>query len=274
MSRRVLLLDITAMAGDAVCVAGIDLKSGQQIRLNEPQPTRGMISRWNLGPGDVIRVDVRPLRPSRPPHAEDCKWNPRSLRKEGAMPFPDMVDLVRRTAYTSIHDAFGAATATGTRRSHGWEAGKGRRSLATLAVRSIRAERDSSGKIRFALRDQSGAMFDAIPFQDLLVRRHAVSCVDCRGDHLRQIQAEFDADDAIVRVGLTRPFQARDDDVPVCWLQITNILSRPRAHFQDTALMPAVEEDIASAAEAGFLDRVRSAVQRLYGTDIRRSRWS
>lgn len=265
MSRRVLLLDVTAMAADAVCVAGIDLKSGAQVRLNEPQPTRTMVAGWSLCPGDVIRVDYRQLRPSRPPHTEDCKWNPRSLHREGGMPLEDIRGLAAKTAFASIEAAFGSATAKGSGRNSAWTPGKGQRSLATLAVRSVRAGRDRSGKVRLTLSDDSGELFDAIPFQDLLVRDHEASCVDCRGGYLEHIQREFDADHALVRIGLTRPFQAHSEDASLCWLQVTNILARPRIHFRGAGGAVGAVHDTAAGNHVGILDKLSSMVRRALG---------
>ena len=220
------------MAGDAVCVAGIDLGSGETVRLNDPQPTRRMIAKLPLTSGDVVRVDCKPLRPVTAPHVEDYKWSQRSLRKEGAMPFDEMRDLVEKTAFRSMDDAFGGASWKGSGGNSAWSPGSGQRSLATLVVRYVRAERDRTGKVRVVLRDDKQMLFGAIPFQDLRVRTHETECAECRGDeYLAQIRAEFDANRSLVRVGLTRPFAARTEDRAGCWLQVTNILARPRKHF-------------------------------------------
>jgi len=40
MSRTIVLLDVTAMSADAVCVAGLDLATDETIRLANPQPTQ------------------------------------------------------------------------------------------------------------------------------------------------------------------------------------------------------------------------------------------
>jgi len=232
LSRRILLLDITAMTGDFVCVAGIDLGSGETVRLNDPQPTRQMIARWNLRTGDIIRVDCKPLRPLRAPHVEDYKWNERSLRREDAMPFAEMRDLVAKTALPSINEAFGPAAWKGAGGNSAWNPSSGQRSLATLVVCYARVDRDPRGKVRVALRDDKEAFFGAIPFQDLVVRTHESGCGECRDDeYLARIKSEFEANRCIVRVGLTRPFVAQREAAPGCWLQLTNILARPRTHF-------------------------------------------
>ena len=44
MSRTIMVLDVTQMAGDAVCVAGIDLATDETVRLANPQPTQRLIA--------------------------------------------------------------------------------------------------------------------------------------------------------------------------------------------------------------------------------------
>ena len=231
MTRRVLLLDVTAMAGDNVCVAGIDVDSGAQIRLADPQPTRRMIARWGFAPYEVISVDCKPLRRRQPPHVEDCKWNERLVRKHGPMPFSEVCGIAGKTAFRSIDTAFGAAMVKSARGNPGFLPGAGERSLATLAVRNVRSSAAADGKLRTALRDEHGDYLSGVPFQDLAVRVHESGCDACGEDYIGRIKADFDADACLVRVGLTRGYPARPEDAPACWLQVTNILARPRAHF-------------------------------------------
>ena len=40
-------------------------------------------------------------------------------------------------------------------------------------------------------------------------------------------------DDALIRIGLTRPFASETAaaPAPACWLQVTNLFARPRTYF-------------------------------------------
>ena len=50
-------------------------------------------------------------------------------------------------------------------------------------------------------------------------------------NYLANLTAEFaSSDDCLLRVGLTRPYTPEGADT-ACWLQITNMFARPRAHF-------------------------------------------
>lgn len=69
MKREVLLLDVTAMQRGYVCIAGRDLASGRDVRLNEPGTARWLVNQLgNLKPGDLMRLEWRPARQlERPP---------------------------------------------------------------------------------------------------------------------------------------------------------------------------------------------------------------
>lgn len=70
-----------------------------------------------------------------------------------------------------------------------------------------------------------------MPFQDLAVRSHMGRCAGpCQGDFLAAVRAEFEANACLVRIGLTRQYPP-EDTRPGCWLQVTNLLARPRSHF-------------------------------------------
>jgi hypothetical protein len=227
--RHIVLTDVTAMAGDAVCVAGIDLSDGATVRLNDPQPTLAMLARMGgLSVAEVIEVRCEPLSRVIPPHVEDHRWDPASVRDLGRLRHDELESLLRRQRFDSIVDAFGEPCHQGTNENHGWRPGAGARSLANIAARWVRLERIGVAP-RVALVDGSGAHYRGIPFQDLVTRAHRDTCEPCNDAWFRNAKQEFDGDDCIVRVGLTPPCEERQP--VVCWLQVTNILARPRQHF-------------------------------------------
>ncbi|HYM14723.1 MAG TPA: hypothetical protein VEZ14_04130 [Dehalococcoidia bacterium] len=231
MTRTLVLLDVTAMSGDAVCVAGIDLDTRETLRLNDPPPTRTMLRRLEgLAPGDVIRVDWKPVRRPTPPHVEDGEWAPRSLKKIRVMAIPEIVALLSPGAFDSVEDAFGGHFYTGGGGNHAWKPSAGSRSLATIRTQYVRAD-ERAGKLRITIRDERNAYLRGIPFQDLAVRLHATECRDCADSYLRRVREEFDGNRVLVRVGLTRSFAPDDDRPQGCWLQVTNVFGRPRQHF-------------------------------------------
>jgi len=134
MSRTIVLLDVTAMSGDAVCVAGLDCDSGDTLRLSHPQPTRALLhGLGGLTPGEVIQVDWRPARRPEPPHVEDGDWQPRSVKKLRTIDLAEVLKLMTPQAFTSVESAFGPPWYTGGNGNHAWKPGEGARSLAPCA---------------------------------------------------------------------------------------------------------------------------------------------
>jgi hypothetical protein len=234
LRREILILDVTAMSGDNVCVAGIDLDSKQTIRLNQPQPTRaGLNAIGRFTPGEVVGVDVEPTAHRTPPHTEDHHWNPRSVEKLRQMDNTEIVSAIRLTSLRSLAEAFGEPTVRSRSRNSAWAAGTGSRSLATLRVRYVRFQQDDKGAVRVAIRDDQEEYWGWIPFQDLVVREHRASESCCKEDNfLTNVRADFESNACLIRVGLTRPFSPDEhEETLACWLQVTNIFAHDRAHF-------------------------------------------
>lgn len=220
------------MSGDAVCVAGIDLASKQTLRLNEPQPTRRILAALGgLAPGDIVDVNAQHLARPEAPHVEDGHWMPRSLKKIGTMSAEKVQALAQPTTFASLEAAFGTPAPRTGGRNRGWPLHGGERSLASLSVAYIRFMVDVRGKVRAAFKDASGDYWEGVPFQDLSVRTHETSCMDCKSSALDHIKRDFEANAAVIRVGLTRGFAASSDQPGLCWLQVTNVLARDRGHF-------------------------------------------
>ena len=221
------------MAGENVCVAGVDLETLETIRLSHPQPTRSGLSAigW-LRVGEVVAIDVRRTLNVHPPHLEDHDWNPRDLEKLRVMGNAEIVQLLRPSAFNSIEQAFGEASRRSKDRNSAWAPGGGERSLATLKVRYVRFDLDPGGRVRASLRDNEEMYWSHIPFQDLVVREHRLSEACCGENHLQNVDADFKSNWGILRVGLTRPFSPTEDaQDAACWLQVTNVFARDRAHF-------------------------------------------
>ncbi|MHB8376723.1 MAG: hypothetical protein ACYDEB_07175 [Dehalococcoidia bacterium] len=230
MKREIVLLDVTEMSGVHVCVAGIDPASCEQIRLADPTPTRAHLRRLGgLAPGDLIVVDCQPLRRPTPPHTEDARWA--SLVKMRTLDFDELYAIASRCGFRSIEDAFGPAAGAGASGNHFWPPGRGSRSLATVPARYVRTTVDDRGTPRAVLRDADDAYYRSVPFQDLAVRTHLETCGLCERDSVALLRQEFDGNNVLVRIGLTRPYSP-DERPPACWLQVTNAFARPRAHFR------------------------------------------
>lgn len=241
MSRTIMLLDVTQMSGDAVCVAGLDLATDEIVRLANPQPTQRLIAALGgLAPGDILKLDANPLRKLEPPHLEDCEWNPRSLKRVGSSTLSETQKALEATAFTSVQAAFGEPVTRGRYGNSSWVPGIGVRSLATISVVYVRAAADKNDRPRIAFKDDALDYWPAVPMQDLRAKLHQANCPECAGEaYIERLQAEFDANRALIRVGLTRPFSPGEGTEPMCWLQVTNVLAKPREHFDTLLLRPA-----------------------------------
>jgi len=225
--RRLVLTDVTAMAADAVCIAGIDVSTAATVRLNDPQPTLALLRQVRaLSVGAAVEATCEPVRHLQPPHVEDMRWRPDHVRPLPPLPFDELLALNTRVHVQRLEDAFGPPSHRGANENHAWPPGIGERSLAAIRVRWVRME-TIEGRPRVALMDASGAYYRGIPFQDLAARAHRDTCESCHAGWFGNVMREFSGDDCIVRVGLTRPFGTPE----VCWLQVTNVLARPRRHF-------------------------------------------
>jgi hypothetical protein len=65
-----------------------------------------------------------------------------------------------------------------------------------------------------------------------VVRRHQKECGDCLSRFNRNLATEFSGSNALLRVGLTRPYTSGQYE-KACWLQVTGVypLGRERRHF-------------------------------------------
>jgi hypothetical protein len=224
------LLDVTAMDRDAVCVAGWDIERSRMVRLNDPQPTKLMLGKFGgLKPGDIIEVSLRDIRAT-PPHVEDAGWDVRSLRKIETCDHEHIRLIAEAEAFDGVEAAFGANHLRASNSNHGWPINEGVRSLAWVKVHYVRFNLDQQGRMRAAIRDVADKYWQGIPFQDLSVRTHLSDCAPCKGDPLAAVKREFSINRCFVRVGLTRPFAPSAGD-PRLWLQLTNVVARPREHF-------------------------------------------
>lgn len=233
MKRQLLILDVTEMSGQNVCIAGIDLKSLEHVRLSSPSPTRTTVrSLTLLQPGDVLTMDYEFDRKRIKPHTEDARWSRLTARKTARMSLAELTRAIETRVFPSVEEAFGVPWLRGSGNNHGWRPELGNRSLATITVRHVSLEQDKGRKPRIHLVDGAGKHWRGIPFQDLRVKSHGTECNSCESEYVENLCSDFaTAGRALVRVGLTRPFASGPTASPACWLQVTNVFARERTHF-------------------------------------------
>jgi hypothetical protein len=233
--NEAIITDVTRMLPPRVCIAA--LQAGRAIRLNRPQPDEQLLSSiGGLLPGDRVSVEWLDNPFYVPPHVEDGMWEPQSFRKLNRLTKPELVDVLMPGAARSVGEAFGNEWFRSTPGSAGFRPGQGERSLASVIVRDVRVYPWFAG-VRVDFSD-AGGRWTMVPLEDLVVRRHQTLCPECltsRGRKSlfdRNLAKEFSAQQALVRVGLTRPY-ASDQYETACWLQVTGVypIGKKRRHF-------------------------------------------
>jgi len=220
--RQLIITDVTRMAGDAVCIAAA--YGDKAVRLSTPQPRDGWLtSVGNLTPGDRIALTWRREKRYTPPHIEDGRWVPASLRKLGRLSPADLVAAVERHAFSSVVKAFSQPLFRSPRGNPAFRPGKGSRSLATLRVKRVLVRPAVRG-VRADFVDAEG-IWKMVPVEDLAIRTHEEMCRDCRGDGFAENLAnEFSRGESLIRIGLGRAFQSDGESRPGCYLQVNHIL--------------------------------------------------
>ncbi len=226
---KTIITDVTRMRITNVCVAAVS--GDRTIRLDSPQPNDKWVeSLGGLVPGDIVSVDWKPTKGAAAPHKEDGEWVSSSFEKLRRLTEEELIDHLSKKAFNSAREAFGKPSARGTGGNAGFAPGRGPRSLATILVQSVQVYPHFEGiRVDFADRHDS---WTRVPLQDLTVRRHQNQCSLCRRRLADLLAQEFGGEDALLRVGLSRPFSTPQHRT-LCWMQVNHIFLIPskRKHF-------------------------------------------
>jgi hypothetical protein len=227
---QILVNHLTRMQPGYVCVAGLDLVTEEHVRpvLRRGRLTAGLL-RSNGGPFDVgAVVDLGPVVPAgRAPELEDHRFDPPHARWLFDDDPDDFWDLLDERAKEDLEDLFGPALELWDE-SGTVDVGEGRASLGCLKPKKQPwLYLDHRGAVRLVLDHLT-------PSVDLTVndlRMYERDQKTPRRDLVRDVQRRLDAGvEAILSVGLTRPWRKRGDDAARHWLQVNNI------HLRDDPL--------------------------------------
>jgi len=161
---------------------------------------------------------------------EDADWNPASLEKVDRLPEDELVRELTALAFSSLQDAFGKPYFYSDSGNAAFPPDRGSRSLAFLTVNSVRAYPYGGGvRVDFTDSDREWTMAS---MEDLSVRTHQAQCGSCSGGLSESLASEFEGREALLGVGLGRPFQYGDNPT-ACYLQVNHIFLIPsrRKHF-------------------------------------------
>jgi hypothetical protein len=223
---------LTRMQKGFICVAGIDLATGQHVRpLLQSQMRKEMLARHG-GPfdmGHVIDLGWTKYIGTRP-ETEDYLFHRSEAKSTGEMPADEFWELLGKLAKRKLGEIFGPDLLPRGPQSYAVEEGQGIASLGCYIPPSrpqlLLQRRDplSSGRIR--LQFQSGQYEFDLGVTDIRLYRddHVTpdpDAVQCVAGRLEQ------GPDVILGVGLTRAFRGAPNEPALHWLQVNNI------HFED-----------------------------------------
>jgi hypothetical protein len=227
---RILVNHLTRMQPGYFCAAGIDLASQAHVRpvLRRGRLTTDLLS-TNDGPFDIGSVlDLGPTtNVGHTPELEDRRFDPADVRWLYDDDPHDYWNVLARVARESLEDIFGPALELWDE-SGTVDAGEGHASLGLLKPeKQPWIYVDHRGTVRLVL----DYLMPSVDLSVTDLRLYERDGRTPRRDLARSLQERLEAGvETILSVGLTRPWQKRNDDAERHWLQLNNI------HLKDDPL--------------------------------------
>jgi len=226
---RIVVNHLTRMGAGYICVAGVDMQTGNHVRPvlpDGPLPVDFLV-RYR-GPFDMARiVELGSVR-SRPdkPHVEDCVIVPSRLKPLGTLPRAEFWELLQRLSKETLRALFGPDLVCVGGQAWAVHPGKGEVSLGCFRpktrLRLEYRETGPSGKpaIRIAFRDAGIAVHAGVTDIRFYGDDHLTPRRDLVERAARRLQQPGGV---ILGMGLTRAFASTPQGDPLCWLQVTNL---------------------------------------------------
>ncbi len=228
---------LTRMRKGFICVAGVDLATGQHVRpLLQSQMRKDMLARYG-GPfdmGAVIDLSWTKYIGTRP-ETEDYLFHRSEVRSIGDMAAGEFWALLKRTAKHKLGEVFGKDLLPRGPRSYAVDQGQGIASLACFIAPSrpklflqrrdpLNTGRFCRGRVRIQF--HSGQHEFELSVTD--IRLFKEDHVTPNPEVVRRIAQRLqDGSEVILSVGLTRAFRGTPNEPALHWLQVNNL------HFAD-----------------------------------------
>jgi hypothetical protein len=222
---RIVVSHLTRMTKGRICVAGIDLTTGEHIRPVLDRHLSISLAATHGGPFALGAVlDLSSTRNvARRPETEDRLFRLDRLTVKPAMPSASFWRVLTRQAETSLAGVFGQDLHR-LRRTWVLNEGHGFASLGCLAPAEIaRLWVNQYDRLRMTLVTDEGEctlpvtdlrLFDYDPETDFAPNLERVTLL---AEQLGQ------AGNILLSIGLSRPFMREDDEIARHWLQVNNI---------------------------------------------------
>jgi hypothetical protein len=223
---------LTRMQKGFICVAGVDLATGQHVRpMLASQMRKNMLARHG-GPFDmgcVVELGWTKYIGTRP-ETEDYQFHRSEARSIGDMPAGEFWELLKGLAKRKLGEIFGRDLLARRPRSYAVDVGKGIASLGCYVTPSrphlFLQRRDPLSRGRVRIHFQSGEYEFELGVTDIRLYRDDHVTPD--SDVIQRVAERLqEGSDAILSVGLTRAYRSTPDEPALHWLQVNNI------HFED-----------------------------------------
>ncbi|MEX0782049.1 MAG: hypothetical protein WD557_05320 [Dehalococcoidia bacterium] len=209
----VVVTDLTRMRGGHICIAGIDLATGDRVRpklagVGLPDSVAA-VNGGTVRTGSLLRLADPWLVPSAP-EIEDVIVPERMFEEHLRLSAPEFVDVIRGTT-GDIERQIESLERRG--RSLVVAEGMGHGSLAVIkAPRPLRVALNDFGRIR--------ATYDGLDLSVTDLRLYAGAAVDPGA--VSRLAGRLRSGEVVLAVGLTRPFSPNEEP-PVHWLQVNGV---------------------------------------------------
>jgi hypothetical protein len=229
---KLVINHLTRMQKGFICVAGIDLATGQHVRpLLQSQMRKDMLARHG-GPFDmgcVIDLGWTKYIGTRP-ETEDYLFHRSEARCLGSMPADEFWGLLQGLAKRKLGEIFGRDLLPRGPRSYAVDVGQGIASLGCYITpcrpQLLLQRRDPLSRGRIRLQFQSGRYEFELSVTDIRLYREDHVTPD--PDAVESIAAWLlDGPEVVLSVGLTRAFHGSPEEPALHWLQVNNF------HFAD-----------------------------------------
>lgn len=218
--KRVVITHLTRMDHPRVCVAGIDVDSGQYIRpvTWKSQPlTLEAVKSGLLRLGQMIELGSCRMVGS-PPEVEDCLFSLQEARALGQVTPEEFWSRLADSAQESLEQVFGEEL-----RRYGatlaLPEGRGKASLGDVWVEGFRLVLRKGNDGRPRLRGRFAGLSVAVT--DL--RFYESSTYGLEVERVNWVNRTLRDSRAILSVGLSRPMKREQDPEPLHWLQVNGV---------------------------------------------------
>jgi hypothetical protein len=222
---------MTRMQRGYFCVAGIDHETERHVRPTLPGRLSIDLLARHGGPFDLATVvDLGPTRPiGIPPETEDHQFFRGEVHRVIDMPPGEFWELLVKVSATNLAEIFGPTLTRRGPRSLAVDLGLGRCSLGCLRTTArprlyLNQRPDRPPQVRLRLADPRGELGGDLDLGVPDIRLYAADHVTPDQALIRRVADRLRKQpEAVLAVGLTRPYAATPDQPPLHWLQVNNI---------------------------------------------------